>query len=71
VLLHLDGSESELPPPGSPVTLEGRDVGRVTSSARHYELGPIALAVVKRSTDAGAALVAGGVAAGQEAVVAA
>jgi len=71
VLLHLDGSESELPPPGSPVTLDGRDVGRVTSSARHYELGPIALAVVKRSTDAGAALVAGGVAAGQEAVVAA
>jgi folate-binding protein YgfZ len=71
VLLHLDGSESELPPPGSPVTLDGRDVGRVTSSARHYELGPIALAVVKRSTDADAALVAGGVAAGQEAVVAA
>ena len=67
----LDGSESELPPPGSPVTLDGREVGRVTSSARHYELGPIALAVVKRSTDAGAALVAGGVAAGQEAVVAA
>lgn len=71
VLLHLDGSESELPPPGSPVTLEGREVGRVTSSARHYELGPIALAVVKRSTDAAAPLVAGGVAAGQEAVVAA
>jgi folate-binding protein YgfZ len=71
VLLHLDGSESELPPPGSPVTLDGREVGRVTSSGRHYELGPIALAVVKRSTDVGAALVAGGVAAGQEAVVAA
>jgi folate-binding protein YgfZ len=71
VLLHLDGSESELPPPGSPVTLDDREVGRVTSSARHYELGPIALAVVKRSTDADAALVAGGVAAGQEAVVAA
>ena len=71
VLLHLDGSDSELPPPGSPVTLDGRDVGRVTSSARHYELGPIALAVIKRSTDAAAPLVAGGVAAGQEAVVAA
>jgi tRNA-modifying protein YgfZ len=71
VLLHLDGSDSELPPPGSPVTLEGREVGRVTSSARHYELGPIALAVVKRSTDAAAPLVAGGVAAGQEVVVAA
>ena len=43
------------PRPASPVTLDGREVGRVTSSARHYELGPIALAVVKRSTDAGAA----------------
>lgn len=71
VLLHLDGSDSELPPPGSPVTLDGREVGRVTSSARHYELGPIALAVIKRSTDAAAPLVAGGVAAGQEVVVAA
>jgi folate-binding protein YgfZ len=71
VLLHLDGSDSELPAPGSPVTLDGRDVGRVTSSARHYELGPIALAVIKRSTDAAAPLVAGGVAAGQEVVVAA
>jgi folate-binding protein YgfZ len=71
VLLHLDGSDSELPAPGSPVTLDGREVGRVTSSARHYELGPIALAVIKRSTDSAAPLVAGGVAAGQEVVVAA
>jgi len=71
VLLHLDGSDFELPPTGAPVTLDGREVGRVTSSARHYELGPIALAVVKRSTDAAAPLVAGGVAAGQEVVVAA
>jgi folate-binding protein YgfZ len=71
VLLHLDGSDSDLPAPGTPVTLDDREVGRVTSSARHYELGPIALAVVKRSTDAGAPLLAGGVAAGQEVVVAA
>ena len=71
VLLHLDGSDFELPVSGSPVTLDGREVGRVTSSARHYELGPIALAVIKRSTDVGAPLVAGGVAAGQEVVVAA
>jgi len=71
VLLHLDGSDSELPPTGSPVTLDGREVGRVTSSARHFELGPIALAVIKRSTDAAAPLVAGGVAASQEVVVAA
>lgn len=71
VLLHLDGSESELPPPGDEVTLGDKTVGRVTSSARHYELGPIALAVIKRATPVDAALVAGGVAAAQEVVVSA
>jgi len=69
VLLHLDGSESVLPGHGDPVLLGERQVGAVTSSARHYELGPIALAVVKRSTPTEATLVAGGVAAAQEEVV--
>ncbi|MGH8894172.1 MAG: YgfZ/GcvT domain-containing protein [Actinomycetes bacterium] len=69
VLLHLDGSESVLPPHGAVVSLDDRQVGFVTSSARHYELGPIALALVKRSTPVDAALVAGGVAAAQEVVV--
>ncbi len=69
VLLHLDGSDSELPGHGDPVVLDDRTVGTVTSSARHYELGPIALAVVKRSTPADATLVAGGVAAAQEVLV--
>ena len=69
VLLHLDGSDSELPATGDPVVMEGREVGRVTTAARHYELGPIALAVVKRSTPADAGLVAGGVAASQEVLV--
>ena len=67
VLLHLDGSDSQLPAHGDPVELEGRQVGFVTTSARHYELGPIALALVKRNVAADAALVAGGVAAAQEA----
>ena len=66
VLLHLDGSESVLPAHGEPVVLGDRQVGAVTSSARHHELGPIALAVVKRSTATDATLVAGGVAAAQE-----
>jgi folate-binding protein YgfZ len=56
VLLHLDGSEGVLPPAGSPVELEEKNVGRVTSSALHWELGPIALAVVKRSVDPAAVL---------------
>lgn len=55
VFLHLDGSESQLPTPGDEVVVgqgEGRKaVGRVTSSARHHELGPIALAMVRRRTD--------------------
>jgi hypothetical protein len=71
VLLHLDGSESVLPAHGDEVLLDERPVGFVTSSARHYELGPIGLALVKRSVPADAPLVAGGVAAAQEIVVAA
>ncbi len=49
VLLHLDGSAARTPAPGDPVLLDGRVVGALTSVALHAELGPIALAVVKRS----------------------
>ncbi len=56
VMLHLDGSDGVVPAPGSSVELAGQAVGRVTSSALHYELGPIALAVVKRNVDPAAAL---------------
>lgn len=56
VLLHLDGSDSVLPAPGDEVRLRGIPVGRLTSSAMHFELGPIALAVLKRTTDEGATL---------------
>lgn len=51
VLLHLDGSEGVLPEAGSPVSAGDTEVGRITSAALHHELGPVALAVVKRSTD--------------------
>ena len=58
VLLHLDGSEGVLPSPGDEVLLdsEGGVVGRITAASLHHELGPIALAVLKRSTDPTAAL---------------
>ncbi|MGW4474945.1 CAF17-like 4Fe-4S cluster assembly/insertion protein YgfZ [Nonomuraea sp. NPDC004354] len=69
VFLHLDGSVDTLPPHGAPVVLDGQDVGFVGSSARHHELGPIALALVKRTVPVDAPLLAGGVAAGQEVVV--
>jgi tRNA-modifying protein YgfZ len=60
VMLHLDGSDGVLPARGSIVKVDvaqgRREVGLVTSSALHHELGPIALAVVKRSTDPDATL---------------
>ena len=52
VLLHLDGiATDELTARHTPVTLEGgeRPVGFVGTAVRHYELGTIALAVVKQN----------------------
>jgi folate-binding protein YgfZ len=70
VFLHLDGSVDRLPAHGSPLTLaDGTQVGFVGSAARHFELGPIGLGLVKRSVDASATLLADGVAAAQEVVV--
>ncbi|MGH3317808.1 MAG: YgfZ/GcvT domain-containing protein [Nocardioidaceae bacterium] len=69
VLLHLDGSVDHLPPHGSDVVHGERTVGFVGSSALHHELGPVALALVKRNVPLDASLLADGVAAAQEAVV--
>ncbi|MDT3399182.1 glycine cleavage T C-terminal barrel domain-containing protein [Streptomyces sp. B1866] len=74
VFLHLDGSEVTLPGHGAPVRLaadgaDGRRMGFVTTSARHHELGPIALALVKRNVPVDAELVADTTAAAQEVVV--
>ncbi|MET0992343.1 MAG: glycine cleavage T C-terminal barrel domain-containing protein [Lacisediminihabitans sp.] len=56
VMLHLDGSDAVLPAQGDEVVLGDTVVGRVTSVGLHFELGPIALAVIKRSTDPAAEL---------------
>ena len=69
VFLHLDGSADRLPAHGDPVELDGTAVGFVGSAARHYELGPIGLAVVKRTVPVDATLLAGGVPAAQEVIV--
>jgi tRNA-modifying protein YgfZ len=69
VFLHLDGSEDRLPGHNDPVELDGAPVGFVGSTARHYVLGPIGLALVKRTTPVDATLLAGGVPAAQEVVV--
>ncbi|HWJ84724.1 MAG TPA: folate-binding protein [Cellulomonas sp.] len=78
VMLHLDGSGHLIPVPGAEVHEvvdgePGRVVGHVTTVARHHEIGPVALAVVKRSVPEDAVLVVDGeadvVAAAQEIVV--
>jgi folate-binding protein YgfZ len=79
VFLHLDGSEDRLPAHADPVSLAGGGggdsgggggtVGFVGSAARHYELGPIALALIKRTVPVDAPLLAAGLAAAQEVIV--
>ncbi|GAA1234823.1 YgfZ/GcvT domain-containing protein [Pseudonocardia alaniniphila] len=59
VLLHLDGGDERLPMPGDPVVRDGRPVGRAGTVVLHHELGPVALALVKRSVPVDAELVAG------------
>jgi tRNA-modifying protein YgfZ len=64
VQLHLDGVSEVLAEPGTPVLAGTREVGRVGSVVRHYELGVIALALVKQSMQVGTVLgVAGSTAA--------
>ena len=67
--LHLDGSAEALPQVGSEIVVDGRSVGRVGSSARHHELGPIALALIKRGVSPELALVVDGIDAAQELIV--
>ena len=60
VFLHLDGSVDRLPKHGDPVELDGTDRSASSgSAARHYELGPIGLAMIKRNVPIDAALLAG------------
>ncbi|HXP54582.1 MAG TPA: folate-binding protein [Streptosporangiaceae bacterium] len=69
VFLHLDGSVDRLPGHGDEVELDGKAVGFVGSAARHFELGPIGLALVRRTVPVDQPLLAGGVAAAQEVIV--
>jgi hypothetical protein len=69
VRLHLDGSVDALPAPKAELQLDGRGVGFVGGSARHFELGPIALGLIKRGTPLEAPLIIDGIAAAQEPLV--
>ena len=49
VLVHLAGESDVLPDVGTSVELGGRPVGFLGTAVQHHELGPVALAVIKRS----------------------
>ena len=69
VMLHLDGHAVVMPPSGTPVMNGENQVGFLGTVARHHELGPIALAIVKRNTPVDAELMVEGVAASQQIIV--
>ena len=68
-LMHLDGSDNRLPERGTEIIRDGKAVGFVGTSARHHELGPIALAMIKRNVPLDVDLVVDGIAASQEVLV--
>ena len=68
MLFRSDGSNVELPATGAVVMNGETEVGFIGSVGRHYELGPIALALIKRSTPTDATLIAAGVSASQEVI---
>jgi tRNA-modifying protein YgfZ len=59
VLLHLDGSVDR-PATGEAVLANGRAVGRLGTVVDHVDLGPVALALLKRGLPADTALITGG-----------
>jgi tRNA-modifying protein YgfZ len=65
------GPTPRTPPPDQPGSAGGEsdEIGFVGSAARHYELGPVALALVKRTVPVDATLLAAGVPAAQEVIV--
>lgn len=69
VMLHIDGSDHLLPEAGATVRHGEKTVGVLTTAVRHEELGPIALALIKRSVPTDATLDVDGVAAAQEVIV--
>lgn len=69
VMLHLDGSDVAFPAQGTKVENDGVVVGFIGTVARHFELGTIALAVIKRNTPIDAILTVDGTPASQEVIV--
>lgn len=68
-LLHLDGSENRLPEHGAQIFSGEKQIGFLGSAARHHELGPIALALIKRNVPVDATLSVDGMPAAQQTIV--
>jgi hypothetical protein len=68
---YLDGTSDDMPEPHTPVELDGKQVGYLGTAVQHADLGPIALAVVKRQTASDAMLTVAGMAMKAEQIVAA
>ncbi|HWA65350.1 MAG TPA: folate-binding protein [Mycobacteriales bacterium] len=66
---YLDGTRDELPAPHVAVELDGRAVGFLGTALQHADLGPIALAVIKRNVADDAPLTVAGMAMRAERVV--
>jgi hypothetical protein len=62
IFAHLDGTADDLPSPHEPIELDGRAIGFLGTAVQHAELGPIALAVIKRQTPDDAELTVAGMA---------
>lgn len=57
VLLHLDGSDNRMPVHLDPVVFDGKEIGWIGTAVQHYELGPIATAIIKRTVPENADLI--------------
>lgn len=72
-ILHVDGSAEIAPRHCDRVFYQGKEIGWVGTGARHYELGPVATAILKRNVPIDAELVIrtaeGDVSASQEVVI--
>ena len=68
VLLHLDGLNVDLPKSGDKVFDGEKEVGFIGTVVRHFELGPIGLAVLRKNVPIENTLVVDGVSATQEAI---
>jgi folate-binding protein YgfZ len=66
---YLDGTADEMPPPHAAVELDGKAVGYIGTAVQHAELGPVALAVIKRQVADDALLTVEGMAMKAERVV--